>query len=349
MLPVVGGPSVAGIGAAAASRMEDATTSTTCPAIARFLAVRLMQRAAAGGVAQRRHHTGRSSMRVAFLGLGAMGMPMAANIARAGHQLVLWNRSRRALSGFEGAAPRIADSPSEAVRDVEAAITMLADDQAVEDVVLRGGLLEALPADAVHVSMSTIGIAAARRLADQHATQGKAFVAAPVFGRPDFAAAQKLWVVAAGVPEAVVRVRPLLQAVGRGITEIDDVPWHANLVKLGNNVMLAAMLETFGEVYALMRKGGVEPRRFLDAANSLFQSPVYANYGTIAAEGKHEPALFKATLGMKDLRLALVAADDLMAPLPIAGLAHDSLLSALAHGDGDKDWSVLAAEAQRRA
>jgi 3-hydroxyisobutyrate dehydrogenase-like beta-hydroxyacid dehydrogenase len=288
-------------------------------------------------------------MRVAFLGLGAMGMPMAANIARAGHQLVVWNRTPKAVTGFNGTAPRIAGSPAEAVRDAEAVITMLADDQAVEDVVLRGGLLEALPADAVHVSMSTVGIATGRRLAAQHAEHGRAYVAAPVFGRPDVAQAQKLWVVAAGAAESVARVRPLLEAVGRGITEIDDVPWHANLVKLGNNVMLAAMLETFGEVYALMRKGGVEPKRFLEAANSLFQSPVYANYGTIAAEGKHEPGLFKATLGLKDLRLALAAADDLMVPMPIAGLAHDTLLGAVAHGGGDKDWSVLATEAQRRA
>ena len=287
-------------------------------------------------------------MRVAFLGLGAMGMPMAANLTRAGHQLVLWNRSRKTLTGFEGAPPRVADSPADAVRDIEAAVTMLADDHAVEDVVLHRGLLHALPADAVHVSMSTVGIATARRLAEHHVAQRRAYVAAPVFGRPDVAQAQKLWVVAAGAADSVARVRPLLQAVGRGITEIDEVPWHANLVKLGNNVMLAAMLEALGEVYGLMRKGGVDPKKFLAAANSLFQSPVYETYGTIAAEGQDEPALFKASLGLKDLRLALAAADDLMAPMPIAGLAHASLVGAMAHGGEDKDWSVLAAEAQRR-
>ena len=286
-------------------------------------------------------------MRVAFLGLGSMGMPVAANIAKAGHQLVLWNRSRKAPEGFDGAPPRVAASPTEAVRNVEAVITMLADD-AAEDQVVRGGMLDALPADAVHVSMSTIGIATARRLTEHHVARSRAYVAAPVFGRPDVARAQKLWVVAAGEATALARVRPLLEAVGRGITEIDAVPWHANLVKLGNNVLLASMLETLGELYGLMRKGGVEPKRFLAAANSVFQSPVYETYGTNAAEGKYEPALFKAPLGLKDLRLALAAADELMVPLPIAGLAHDTLLSAIAHGGGDKDWSVLAAEAQRR-
>jgi 3-hydroxyisobutyrate dehydrogenase-like beta-hydroxyacid dehydrogenase len=287
-------------------------------------------------------------MRVAFLGLGAMGMPMAANIAKAGHQLVLWNRSRKELHGFQGAPPPLAASPADAVRHAEAAITMLSDDRAVEEVVLHQGLLDALPADAVHVSMSTIGIATARRLADAFAKKQRAYVAAPVSGRPDVAAQRKLWVVAAGEATALAKVRPVLEAVGRGITEFGDVPWHANLAKLCNNVMLAAMLETFGEVNALLRKGGVDPARFLDAASNLFQSPVYANYGAMAAADRYEPALFQAPLGLKDLRLALAASDELAMPMPIVSLAHDSLLSAIAHGGAGKDWSVLASEPQKR-
>ncbi|HUN39950.1 MAG TPA: NAD(P)-dependent oxidoreductase [Acetobacteraceae bacterium] len=287
-------------------------------------------------------------MRVAFLGLGSMGLPMAANIAKAGHQLVLWNRSHKELRGFEGTSPPVANSPAEAVQHAEAVITMLADDNAVEQVVLRQGLLDALPADTVHVSMSTIGIATARRLADAFATKQRAYVAAPVYGRPDVAQQRKLWVVAAGEAKPLTKVRPLLEAVGRGVTEFGEVPWHANLAKLGNNVLLAAMLETFGEVNALLRKGGVDPKRFMEAANNLFQSPVYANYGAMAAEDRYEPALFQAPLGLKDLRLALAASDELAMPMPIASLARDSLLSAIAHGGGGKDWSVLASEPQRR-
>lgn len=294
-------------------------------------------------------NAGGQVMRVAFLGLGSMGMAMAANIAKAGHQLVLWNRSHKELRGFEGTKPPVAASPAEAVRNAEAAITMLADDHAVEEVVLRQGLLDALPPDAVHVSMSTIGIATARRLAEAFASKRRGYIAAPVFGRPDFAEQRKLWVVAAGEAQALARVRPLLEAVGRGITEFGEVPWHANLAKLGNNVMLAAMLETFGEVNALMREGGVDPRRFMEAANNLFQSPVYANYGAMAAEQRYEPALFPATLGLKDVRLALAACDELAVPMPIASLAHDSLLSAIAHGGAEKDWSVLASEPEKRA
>jgi 3-hydroxyisobutyrate dehydrogenase-like beta-hydroxyacid dehydrogenase len=287
-------------------------------------------------------------MRVACLGLGEMGMAMASNIARAGHDLVVWNRTRKPLTRFDR-APSIATSPADAVRDAEVAVTMLADDAAVREVVLRQGMLDALRPDGVHVSCSTISIAAARELTEQQRAKSRAYVAAPVMGRPDMAQAQKLWIVAAGDAEALRRVRPVLEAMGRGITELGETPWHANLVKLGNNMMLASLLETLGEAYALMRKGGVDPRQFLEVANNVFQSPVYANYGAIAAERKHEPALFKAPLGLKDLRLALAAADELNVPLPVASLAHDNLIAAIAHFGTEKDWSVMALEAQHRA
>ena len=288
-------------------------------------------------------------MRVAFLGLGAMGMPMAANIAKAGHDLIVWNRSRKQFVGFDGTAPPFAASPAEAVRDVDAAITMLADDFALEQVMHQGGLLDALPPDAVHVATSTVGIATARRLAEAHAARQRAYVAAPVFGRPDMAQAQKLWTLAAGDPQAITKIRPLLEAIGRGVTEFGNTPWHANLVKLSGNLMLASMLETFGEAQALMRKAEIDPRNFVEAVNAMFQSPVYANYGKLTAEHQHEPALFKAKLGLKDLRLALAAADEFGVPMPVVDLAHNTLLSAMAHGGADKDWSVLAGEAQHRA
>jgi 3-hydroxyisobutyrate dehydrogenase-like beta-hydroxyacid dehydrogenase len=287
-------------------------------------------------------------MKVAFLGLGAMGMPMAANLARAGHRLTVWNRSERPLEGFSGSPPLRAHTIAEAVRDAEVVVTMLANDAAVEAVV-HGGLLGALADGAVHVGMSTIGIDTARRLTEAHRQRGRAYIAAPVFGRPDVAKAAKLWIVAAGPPDARARVRPLFEAIGRGVSEFGDDPWHANLVKLGNNFLLAAMLESVGEACALMRKAGIDPKAFVEAANAIFQSPVYANYGGAVAEGRSEPALFKAVLGLKDLRLALAAADALLVPMPVAGVAHDSLLSAVAHGQGDKDWTVLAETSRQRA
>ena len=287
-------------------------------------------------------------MKVAFLGLGAMGLPMAANLARAGHRLTLWNRSERPLDGFGETTPVRARSIAEAVHDTEAVITMLADDAAVEAVV-HGGLLEALPERAVHVGMSTIGIDTARRVTEAHQQRRRVYVAAPVFGRPDVARAAQLWIVAAGPAEARAHIRPLFEAIGRGVSNFGEEPWHANLVKLGNNFLLAAMLEAVGEACALMRKAGVDPKAFVETANSIFQSPVYANYGGAVAEGRAEPALFKAALGLKDLRLALRAADELAVPMPAAGVAHDSLLSAVALGQGDKDWTVLGETSRHRA
>jgi 3-hydroxyisobutyrate dehydrogenase-like beta-hydroxyacid dehydrogenase len=189
----------------------------------------------------------------------------------------------------------------------------------------------------------------ARRLTEAHRQRRRAYVAAPVFGRPDVARAAQLWIVAAGPAEARARVRPLFQAIGRGVSDFGDEPWHANLVKLGNNFLLAAMLEAVGEACALMRKAEIDPKAFVEAANAIFQSPVYANYGGAVAEGRSEPALFKAVLGLKDLRLALRAADELAVPMPAAGVAHDGLLCAVAHGQGDKDWTVLGETARQRA
>ena len=276
-----------------------------------------------------------------------MGMPMAVNVAKAGHELAVWNRSRKPLDDFP-TKPRLAGSVAEAVRGAEAVMTMLADDHAVEAVV-QGGLLDALEPEAVHVSMSTIGIAAAEHLSKQHRERGRAYVAAPVLGRPDVAKEARLWVMAAGPADALARAKPVLQAVGRGITEFGAEPWHANLVKLANNMLLGAMMEGIGEACGLMRKAGIGTQDFMAVVNAVFASPVYANYGGRIAAGHYEPALFKARLGLKDMRLALAAGEQLGVPLPIAGLAHDNLLSAVALDQGDAEWAVLARMAQRRA
>ncbi|SER42603.1 3-hydroxyisobutyrate dehydrogenase [Faunimonas pinastri] len=286
-------------------------------------------------------------MKVAFIGLGSMGMPMAANLARAGHDLTVWNRSRKTPEGFEGKEPPVAGSIAEAVRDAEAVVTMLANDQAVTEVV-HGGLLDNLRQGAVHLSMSTLSVAAARTLAEEHAKKGRDYVAAPVFGRPEMAAAAKLWIVLAGPARGVATIRPLLDALGRGVSEFGEEPWKANLVKLGNNFMLTAMIETLGETFALMRKAGIPPKDFLAAINNLFQSPVYQNYGTMIADGQHE-AGFKMSLGLKDVRLALAAADELHVPMPFASVARDNMVEAVATGGADKDWSYLARVVQDRA
>jgi 3-hydroxyisobutyrate dehydrogenase-like beta-hydroxyacid dehydrogenase len=230
------------------------------------------------------------------------------------------------------------------------AMTMLADDAAVEQIVAGNeGMLESLPKGAAHLSCSTISTALARRLAPLHAGKGQACLSTPVFGRPEAAAAKKLLVVAAGAADVIERCHPLFDAIGRQTFVAGGEPWQANAVKLCGNFMIASVLETFGEAYATLRKAGVDPHLFLDTMNALFGSPVYATYGRMVADREFEPAGFALRLGYKDARLALDTAQECASPMPIASLVRDQLLSAIAQGHGELDWSAVSQVSARNA
>lgn len=283
-------------------------------------------------------------MKVGFIGLGGMGLPMAANLIQAGHELTVYNRTRERAESMAKQGARIAGSPREAAAGVEVLITMLADDAAVESVTFgdQGALLGLAP-DAVHVSMSTIGHRLSRRLDSEHAARGQKYLAAPVFGRPDAAQAAKLWIVPAGPADAIERCRPLFEAMGQGVEVVGDDPPLANVVKLAGNFLLASAIEAMGEALAVVRKYGVEPKRFLEIANGrLIRSPVYENYGNLIVSQRYQPAGFKLRHGLKDIRLALAAGDDVSTPLPIASLIRDQYLTAMARGWDDLDWAALA-------
>ena len=298
-------------------------------------------------------------MKLAFIGLGNMGLPMARNLLRAGYAVTVHNRSPSRCDELKPEGTAIAESTAAAVAGADVAITMLADDRAVESVVLGQGdaadetcqgIIAALGRGAVHLSMSTISPSLSRKLADAHQRAGQDYVSAPVFGRPEAAAAAKLWIVAAGKTESVARCQPLFQILGQGTFVVGIDPWRANIVKLGGNFLIASMLEALGEAFALMKKAGVSPCQFLEVVNgSLFKSPLYENYGRIVVEEQFEPAGFQLRLGLKDARLVLGAADGLAVPMPLASLIHDHLLAGLARGMGQRDWSaftqVLAANA----
>ena len=283
-------------------------------------------------------------MNVAFIGLGSMGSAMAGNLLRAGHHLVVHNRTRAAAEPLEQAGAVVASSPRDAAAGAEVLFTMLADDAAVEAVLLgRDGAVEGLARGAVHASMSTISPALSRRLADAHAERGQRYVAAPVFGRPEAAAAAKLTVVAAGPADAVERCRPLFEAMSQAVEVLGEDAPAANVLKIGGNFLLAAAIEAMGEVFALVRKHGIDPARFIGIVNGrLLRSPVYENYGRIIVEGRFDPPGFRLRHGLKDARLALAASDEVDAPLPIAGILRDHYLSAMAWGWGDADWAALA-------
>jgi 3-hydroxyisobutyrate dehydrogenase-like beta-hydroxyacid dehydrogenase len=287
-------------------------------------------------------------MDIGFIGLGEMGSAIVANLLKAGHRVRVWNRSpERARPLVEAGAQTVA-TPAEAFSG-DAVFSMLADDAALREVI-DAAVLDAAPRGLVHVNMATISVALAAELAREHAERGLRYVAAPVMGRPDAARAAKLIIIAAGDAEAVDHVQPLFDVVGQRTCRIGALPQQANVMKLAANFMLGAAVETLGEAAALLSGHGVAMRDFLDMiTGGPFPGPVYAGYGAMIAEGRYEPAMFKARLGLKDVRLALAAADAVSTPMPLASVVRDSLIEAVAHGEGDSDFAVLGKVAARRA
>jgi 3-hydroxyisobutyrate dehydrogenase-like beta-hydroxyacid dehydrogenase len=282
-------------------------------------------------------------MNVGFIGLGNMGQAMARNLLKAGHTVIVYNRTRSRAEALQAEGAHIANTPAQAC-DGEVLITMLADDRAVEEVIFeKGNVIPALAPHAVHVAMSTLSVALSQRLQEVHTQAGSAYVAAPVFGRPEAAAAAQLFIVAAGPREAIERCHPLFEAMGqRAFIVGEDAP-AANLVKLTGNFLIASVIEGLGEAFALVRKWRVDPSQYLEIlTNTLFSAPVYKTYGSLIAQEKYAPAGFKLPLGLKDLKLALAAAEAVAVPMPVASLIRDHFLTALARGYQELDWSALA-------
>ncbi len=287
-------------------------------------------------------------MDIGFVGLGEMGGAIARNLLKAGHRVRVWNRSADKVAPLVEAGAEHATSVADAFRG-DAVLSMLADDAAVRGV-FDAALLEAAPRGLVHVNMATISVALAETLAHAHAERGLHYVAAPVLGRPNVAALAQLTIVAAGPAEAIDLVQPALDAIGRKTWRLGALPQHANAVKLAANFALASAIETMGEAAAMLSGHGVAVSDYIDViSNSIFPGPVYQGYGAMIAERRYEPALFKARLGLKDVRLALEAADAVSVPMPVASLLRDNLLDVIAHGDGERDFAVLGEVAARRA
>jgi 3-hydroxyisobutyrate dehydrogenase-like beta-hydroxyacid dehydrogenase len=287
-------------------------------------------------------------MEVGFIGLGAMGRAMAACLLEAGHQVRIWNRSRGPVNQLAGRGAEPVDQPAGAFRDV--VVSMLADDAAVREVVLAGGLLQSARPDTVHVNMATISVALAAELAEEHRRHGLGYVAAPVFGRPEAAAARQLSIVAAGDAAAIDRVQPALDAMGQRTFRVGREPRQANAVKLAGNYMLACAIESMAEASALAERYGVPPGELLNVlTNTLFNAPVYKNYGRLIAERRYEPAGFRLVLGLKDVGLVHEAAGAVRTPMPFASVLRDHLLEAVARGEGERDWAALAEVVRRHA
>jgi 3-hydroxyisobutyrate dehydrogenase-like beta-hydroxyacid dehydrogenase len=289
-------------------------------------------------------------MNIAFIGLGNMGSAMAQNLIKAGHSLHVYNRTRSRAEEFKHLGATVAATPGEAAAGAEIAITMLADDHALEGVLfgpeksnVKESLLGALPAGAIHVSCSTVSVALSRRMAAAHAERKQHYVSAPVFGRPEAAAAAKLFIVAAGPAAQVAKCQPLFDAMGQKTFVVGEDPSGANVIKLNGNFLITTVIESLAESFALVRKSGLDASQFLEILTStLFNAPIYKTYGGLIVADQFTPPGFKLPLGLKDNRLLLAAAEEAAVPMPMASLVRDRFLAAMAQGMSELDWSSIA-------
>lgn len=285
-------------------------------------------------------------MRIGFIGLGTMGQPMAKNLLRAGYQLKVWNRSESALQGMAALGAEACDLIADACQ-AEIVITMLADDEATRSVVIGEGTF---PRGAIWINMATVSVAFTREMQHYCAQHGVHYLAAPVMGRHDVAAAGKLQILTAGDPQLIEQVQPLLDILGQKSWYFGRDPAQAIVAKLANNFMLASAIEAMSEANAMIRAWDIAPEDFFALTGStLFACPAYTGYSNLIAHEKYSPAGFKLRLGLKDVRLAAQAAEEKNVPLPLASLVRDNSLDSLAHGEGDLEWAALAKVAARRA
>lgn len=289
-------------------------------------------------------------MKIAFLGLGTMGLPMAANLINAGYQVQGWNRSAGPGEKLASLGALNAATAAEAAADADVVISMLADDRATRSVVLEGNVLATLKPGAIHLNMGTISVDLAVELASEHEAQGIGYLAAPVLGRVNVAEAGQLNILAAGDSALLAKVQPLLDVLGQKTWYLGARAEQANAAKLAANFMIASAIGTMGEAVALVQGYAVDKTDFIDLITStLFAAPVYKGYGQAIASGTFEPAGFKLALGLKDVRLAQDAAERVNVPLAIAGTLRDAHVESLAHDEGHLDWAALARTAARRA
>ncbi len=284
------------------------------------------------------------TQKIGFVGLGAMGLPMAENLLAAGYHLTVYNRTASKAEPLIAKGARRADRAGDVAHPGGIVVSMLADDASVKALVTgEDALAERIAPDGIHISMSTVSPATTRELAAYHAMRGSVMVAAPVFGRPSAAQAKWLWICASGPASARAKVKPILQAMGQEVFDFGDNPGASNVVKLAGNFMIAAALEAMGEAVAMMRKSGVDPAAALGMlAKTIFAAPVYQGYGPAITHGRFTPAGFRLPLGLKDIELVLQTAGAAHAPMPVASLLRDRFISAIARGRADLDWSAIA-------
>ncbi|MDR3694818.1 NAD(P)-dependent oxidoreductase [Mucilaginibacter sp.] len=277
--------------------------------------------------------------KIGFIGLGHMGTPMAKNLLDAGYHLQVYNRTLSKIDELGEGAITMCNSPAGAADGASIVITMLSEDEVLKETVLgKSGILEKLQKGGVHISMSTISPDTAQLLSDAHKAAGSSYLASPVFGRPEAAAAKKLWICVSGDQHAKDLAKPVLENLGQGIVDFGEGA-AANVVKIAGNFMIMASMEMMAEAYTLAEKSGVDRLKVAEFFGStLFNAPIFQNYGRLIANKQYEPVGFKSKLGLKDARLAFKLSQQTETPMPVVNTVHNRLLSAVAKGWGETDW-----------
>jgi 3-hydroxyisobutyrate dehydrogenase-like beta-hydroxyacid dehydrogenase len=285
-----------------------------------------------------------------------MGLPMARTLLHDGHTLTVYNRTMSQAETLRSEGARVGHSPAAVARSADMLITMVADDEALEQVIFgtdegsdegsdddNEGALAALAPQAIHISMSTIGVALSRRLAAAHADAGQGYVAAPVFGRPEVAARGELSIVVAGPADQVECCSPVFQALGQEVITVGNEAWEANLIKLAGNFLTAVTIGALGETFALMRKADIDVETFLHAiTNVVGPSPTYEKYGALIAAERFEPVGFSLGLGLKDMKALLHAAEGVGVSMPIGLTVYNQFFEGVGRGHAELDWAGLA-------
>ena len=264
---------------------------------------------------------------IGFIGLGQLGLPMATNLLNAGYALLAHNRTASKAEALVALGAQLASRPVDAVTSGGIVATIVWDDAALESVVMSDGFLEELGSGGIHLSMSTVLPETAKKLAAMHAQHGSVYIAAPIFGRPEAAVAQQLWIPFAGPQSAKERVRPLLKAMGgQGIFDFGEEVGAATLVKLMGNFLIASAGYSLREALSMAEKNGVDPKAVVDMlTQTLFPAPIYQSYGKRIAE-KTAP-FSQSKIPLKDVGLFKKTAQQVESPTPIASLLHDLLRS----------------------
>jgi len=288
-------------------------------------------------------------MKISFIGLGRMGHGMAKRLLDQGHELSVYDQIPDLVQPLVAAGARGADSVAEVIRGSEVIITMLPSDAALDLLVFNpGGLLESMSKGMVHMPMGTHGVKQIARIHEAHTRAGQVLVATTVLGRPDLAASGQLTIIPGGPPAVVQRLQPVFKSLGRLVLDAGPDPISSTVVKVAHNFVLGCAIETIGEGVALVRKLGGDQRLFLDALlKGLFSCTAYEVYGKIIVEQAYDKVGASALIGLKDANLALEAAEVAQMPLPGANILRDRLLGAIAHGEGNLDWAVVARDQAR--